>query len=153
MGFDLGTFPPAETIKLLALYLDFVAKTNDKRIGNYQQVTRFRANGIPSIGILGYYNRILKYAPCSTESLLGSLIYIRRICFNQEYFYNPTQSSDEIEQLQAQLQGTKLSASTDDKIVMDSYNIHRLIITAVLIATKFLSDEFYTNLHVASIYD
>ena len=66
---------------------------------------------------------------------------------------------NEIESMQRKFSSTHLNGSLgritsydQDPIVIDSYNIHRLLVTAALVAIKFLSDVFYTNLHVSSKY-
>jgi hypothetical protein len=152
MRFELITFPPTETIKLLAQYLTIVTKTNDMRIGNERKPTQFHAKSLPSIDILGYLNRILKYSPCGTECFLSILIYLKRISVHGELIYNGRRDSDDaIDELQEQLENTRLTASNTSRIIVDSYNIHRLIITSILLGIKFQSDVFYTNLHVSSL--
>eukprot|EP00834_Sanchytrium_tribonematis_P003857 NODE_165_length_14629_cov_0.605231.p11 type:complete len:127 gc:universal NODE_165_length_14629_cov_0.605231:7535-7155(-) len=37
------------------------------------------------------------------------------------------------------------------KIVINSFNIHRLVITAIMAGTKLLSDIFYTSKHYARV--
>lgn len=58
-----------------------------------------------------------------------------------------------MESLQSHLEDTHISAPPTavkkENIVLDSFNIHRLIITSALVSIKFLSDVFYTNLHVS----
>ncbi|KAI8901577.1 cyclin-domain-containing protein, partial [Globomyces pollinis-pini] len=120
MVFDLK-FPPQETIKLLANYLSFIVLKNDQRSDTQRNLTRFHARTIPSIDIVGYLTRILKYAPCGTEC-----------------------------ELELKLEGTFITKNSNP-IVIDSFNIHRLIISAALVSIKFLSDVFYTNLHISRV--
>lgn len=47
---------------------------------------------------------------------------------------------------------SKLSAdATGRTFVIDSYNIHRLVIAGVTVASKFFSDVFYTNSRYAKV--
>ncbi|KAI8339983.1 cyclin-domain-containing protein [Chlamydoabsidia padenii] len=85
------------------------------------RTTCFHARTIPSIDIETYLLRILKYCPCTNECFLSLLVYFDRMARN----------------------GTHLR--------LDSYNIHRLIICGVMIASKFFSDVFYTNVRYAKV--
>jgi hypothetical protein len=148
MPFDPQKFPAQETVQLMARYLVYATRYNDKQVvGCTRSPTRFHAKSIPSIDILGYLNRILKYAPCGTECFLAILIYLERISFNNEILYvNQDEVFEETDtDINSHLNG-KLS-----KVVLDSFNIHRFLITTALVSIKFLSDVFYTNLHISSI--
>ena len=116
-----------------------------------------------------YLSRILKYSPCSTESLLAILIYFERISVCSSLIFtstsnllqdttNTSQTSSPVDCMQRQLSSTHINGSEEriiscdqHAIVIDSYSIHRLLITAALVSIKFLSDVFYTNLHVSSM--
>jgi hypothetical protein len=41
--------------------------------------------------------------------------------------------------------------STGRAFVIDSYNVHRLVIAGVTVASKFFSDVFYTNSRYAKV--
>ncbi|KAG6821892.1 hypothetical protein H0H93_006888, partial [Arthromyces matolae] len=41
--------------------------------------------------------------------------------------------------------GTAMGRGTPGRLVIDSYNVHRLVIAGVTVASKFFSDVFYTN--------
>lgn len=65
-------------------------------------------------------------------------------------------NTPEVDSIQRQFSSTHINGSMEriiscdqPAVVIDSYNIHRLLITAALVAIKFLSDVFYTNLHVS----
>lgn len=146
MAFDL-TCPPLEIVKLMANYLNHITSINDQRPLGSRKPTRFHARTLPSIDMLGYLNRILKYAPCSSECLLGILIYLERISVNKQLSHYSTES--DIDEIQSRLESTQIS--TTESVILDSYNIHRLVITSALLSIKFLSDVFYTNLHVSRI--
>lgn len=86
-----------------------------------QVFSRFHAQTVPSISILSYMNRILKYAPCSNCVFISILVYLDRM------------------------------ARAKFPFLLCSSNIHRSIIVCVMVATKFASDVFYTNAHYAKV--
>ncbi|KAI8088873.1 cyclin-domain-containing protein [Halteromyces radiatus] len=81
----------------------------------------FHARAIPSIDIESYLLRIVKYCPCANECFLSLLVYFDRMARNRT------------------------------QLRLDSYNIHRLVICGVMIASKFFSDVFYTNTRYAKV--
>lgn len=84
-------------------------------------LTVFHALKVPSIGILQYLERIVKYASCSPECLVLALVYLDRI----------------VEQ--------------NPQIAISSLNVHRLLITAVMSAAKYHDDVFYNNAFYSKI--
>ncbi|CAO3674524.1 unnamed protein product [Rhizopus stolonifer] len=84
--------------------------------------TCFHARSVPSIDIQSYLNRIVKYCPCANECFLSLLVYFDRA----------TQQSKKL-------------------FTIDSYNIHRLIISGIMVASKFFSDVFFTNTRYAKV--
>ncbi|KAI7902627.1 cyclin-domain-containing protein [Cokeromyces recurvatus] len=129
--FDLAKYPTIDTIKLLASLLERMTIAND--ILNKQQCrslqpiyTRFHARLVPSIDIHSYLSRILKYCPCANECFLSLLVYFDRMSKNS-------------------------LAITGKPFMIDSFNIHRLIIAGVMVASKFFSDVFYTNTRYAKV--
>eukprot|EP01132_Coremiostelium_polycephalum_P003112 gene3112-3891_t len=69
---------------------------------------------LPAISVKDYLNRLYKYAPCSRECFIASLVYIDRL-------------------------------SIECGMLINSFNIHRILITCLLISTKYLDDIFYNN--------
>ena len=141
MPFDLQ-FSTEETIKIIASYLEFASRRNDKHSPKPIKLTRFHAKNIPSIGILGYLQRILKYSPCGTECFLALVIYLERISPAQEIVCNNLLASPDALEIDTH----------KESIQITSYNVHRLIIAAALVSIKFLSDVFYTNMHISSLF-
>ena len=152
---------PEQTIEWLARDLELRIATNDARRllrGQSQtRITRFHARTIPSIDLRGYLSRILKYAPCSPDCFLATLVYLERISVSSTT--SSTTGSlvgddgDDGEQgwVTQDIPGQPRHL-TKHKMVLSSYNIHRLLIAGTLIAVKFLSDVFYTNLHMSRTY-
>jgi len=86
----------------------------------------FHARNIPSISIEAYLLRILKYCPTTNEVFLSLLVYFDRM--------------------------SKMAADTfGGRFAIDSYNVHRLVIAGVTVASKFFSDVFYTNSRYAKV--
>ncbi|PHJ15757.1 cyclin2 related protein [Cystoisospora suis] len=85
------------------------------------EVTSFHAIKEPQISIHDYLERIAKYFGCSNECFVLSLVYIDRIL--------------------------KLHRDFNVSIL----NIHRLLITSVMLAAKFFDDVYYSNKHYARV--
>jgi len=87
----------------------------------------FHARTAPTISLESYLLRILKYCPTTNEVFVSLLVYFDRMA--------------------------KLAKeSTGHEFIIDSCNIHRLVIAGVTVASKFFSDVFYTNSRYAKVY-
>jgi len=86
----------------------------------------FHARNIPTISLEAYLLRILKYCPTTNEVFLSLLVYFDRM-------------------------SKLVGESTGRTFVIDSYNVHRLVIAGVTVASKFFSDVFYTNSRYAKV--
>jgi len=84
-------------------------------------ITRFHAVRAPDISIHDYLGRIQKYFGCSNECFVLSLVYIDRILKLHESF------------------------------TVSVLNIHRLLITSVMLAAKFFDDVYYSNAFYARV--
>ncbi|KAF8591552.1 cyclin-domain-containing protein [Ramaria rubella] len=86
----------------------------------------FHARNIPTITLEAYLLRILKYCPTTNEVFLSLLVYFDRM--------------------------SKLAFDATGKgFAIDSFNVHRLVIAGVTVASKFFSDVFYTNSRYAKV--
>lgn len=146
--FDLAKHPTKDTITMLTSLLEKVTKANDhpadlnnnsnsnsngsnsshrgrsRSLSHPSPYTCFHARSIPSISIHAYLSRILKYCPCANECFLALLVYFDRLS-KSNYGRQPLR--------------------------IDSFNIHRLIIAGVMIASKLFSDVFFTNTRYAKV--
>jgi hypothetical protein len=84
-------------------------------------LSKFHSVRAPAISIKDYLLRIAKYAACSGECFVLALVYIDRIIQN-----NPT-------------------------FIVNSLNIHRLLITGVMLAAKFYDDQYYNNAYFGKV--
>ncbi|TRM68565.1 cyclin-domain-containing protein [Schizophyllum amplum] len=153
---DIHSFPPADLLSLLAQLLTHIASANDEigasginaasaeadyhrapiwntlttasrqALATPSSTLTFHARNVPTISLEAYLVRILKYCPTTNEVFLSLLVYFDRM--------------------------SKLSLeATGRTFVIDSFNIHRLVIAGVTVASKFFSDVFYTNSRYAKV--
>lgn len=130
-------------------------------------VLAFHGKNVPSITILSYLSRIHKYCPTTYEVFLSLLVYFDRMTenFNRRYLSRTERSNsgtDSTASSETIVSGgdeprsptqTEDSAQQDlpQYFVVDSFNIHRLVIAGVTCASKFFSDVFYTNSRYAKV--
>jgi len=108
-------------LALLACVLNQLCNRNDRMPIDPTLVSKFHALRPPAIGILDYLDRIAKYAACSGECFVLALIYIDRIIQSNPSF------------------------------VVNSLNIHRLLITSVMLGAKFFDDQYFNNAYFAKV--
>lgn len=101
-------------------------------------VLAFHGTNIPGISLHAYLTRVLKYCPVTNEVFLSLLVYFDRIARKANNLQKKKKEKDENEE-------------SEQLFVMDSYNIHRLIILGITVSSKFFSDIFYKNLRYAKV--
>lgn len=100
-------------ITAISSLLQRVSETNDdlsRPFREHQRISAFNALAKPSISIRSYMERIFKYADCSDSCYIVAYIYLDRFIQKQPF------------------------------LPIDSFNVHRLIITSVLVSAKFMDD-------------
>lgn len=160
---DIHSYAQTDLLKLLASLLTQIASTNDAlastdpvhtlstfphlsppddstrasiwrsltsashaALANPASALTFHARNIPTITLEAYLLRILRYCPTTNEVFLALLVYFDRM--------------------------SRLAQETSGRtFVIDSYNVHRLVIAGVTVASKFFSDVFYTNSRYAKV--
>lgn len=100
-------------------------------------VLAFHGTNIPGISLNAYLTRVLKYCPVTNEVFLSLLVYFDRIAKKANNLKKNQDAGGE--------------ADGEQLFVMDSYNIHRLIILGITVSSKFFSDIFYKNLRYAKV--
>lgn len=98
-------------VPVLACVLNQLCLRNDRLPMSQKGLSKFHALRPPAISIKDYLQRVAKYAACSGECFVLALVYIDRIIQS-----NPT-------------------------FVVNSLNIHRLLITSIMLAAKFFDDQ------------
>jgi len=108
-------------VPVLACVLNQLCMRNDRLPMSRGAVSKFHALRPPAISIRDYLARVAKYAACSGECFVLALVYIDRI-------------------IQA-----------NPSFVVNSLNIHRLLITSVMLAAKFFDDQYFNNAYYAKV--
>ncbi|CAK9328538.1 unnamed protein product [Citrullus colocynthis] len=114
-------------ITFLSSVLQRVAKSNDDLNDNNDSATETQKNSAfhgltrPSISLQSYLERIFKYANCSNSCFIVAYVYLDRFAQRQPL------------------------------LPINSYNVHRLLITSVLVAAKFMDDLCYNNAFYARV--
>ncbi|CRH00480.1 cyclin, putative [Plasmodium relictum] len=103
------------------LYIPIVLDQIVKMNKKEGRITSFHASKVPEISIKNYVERIGKYIGCSNECFVLLMIYVDRII--------------------------KLHKD----ITLSLLCIHRIIITAAMIAAKFFDDLYYSNSFYAKV--
>ncbi|CCC67906.1 hypothetical protein NCAS_0A13480 [Naumovozyma castellii] len=154
---NIAEFPTNKLLEMLTALLDKIVKSNDKlnvSSSNSESIDdilrsednsnnayvgsilAFRGKHVPQISLHQYFQRIQKYCPTTNDVFLSLLVYFDRI---SKRCNNSVTSQGDSPTNKSQL------------FVMDSYNIHRLIIAGVTVCTKFFSDFFYSNSRYARV--
>ncbi|KAJ2343603.1 cyclin-like protein interacting with PHO85 [Coemansia erecta] len=134
MAFNLATTPVQETVQFVSAYLDDATgcsralelQAQDPSAHERQtSLTLFHARSVPTIDLETYISRILKYCPCQNEVFLSLVVYMQQLIDR--------------------------CARRRAPFTVDAYSIHRLVITAVTIGSKWFSDVFFTNSRYAKV--
>ncbi|KAL5212910.1 hypothetical protein ABZP36_023757 [Zizania latifolia] len=114
-------------VAALAGILERVAERNDAAATPAElaaaPASAFRATTKPGISVRAYVARIARFAGCSPACYVVAYIYLDRLL----------------------RRGRCLA------LAVDSYSVHRLLITAVLSAVKFMDDICYNNAYFAKV--
>ncbi|CUM67874.1 uncharacterized protein PRCAT00005585001 [Priceomyces carsonii] len=112
---------------------------DEKKNKYLANVLAFHGKNVPGISLHAYLARVLKYCPVTNEVFLSLLVYFDRIAKKANNLKKHENEGAEGDEMSEQL------------FVMDSYNIHRLIIAGITVSSKFFSDIFYKNLRYAKV--
>ncbi|KAF9668153.1 hypothetical protein SADUNF_Sadunf15G0099300 [Salix dunnii] len=111
-----------KVITFLSSLLQRVAESNDiSHQLHPQKISIFHGLTRPTISIQNYLERIFKYANCSPSCFVVAYVYLDRFAQRQSC------------------------------LPLDSFNVHRLLITSVLISVKFMDDIYYNNAFYAKV--
>ncbi|TQD96254.1 hypothetical protein C1H46_018163 [Malus baccata] len=110
-------------IAFMSSILERVSNSNDlnRRLEPTQKLSVFHSLTTPTISIHSYLQRIFKYADCSPSCFVVAYVYL-----------------DRFTQMQPLLP-------------IDSFSVHRLLITSVLVSAKFMDDNYYNNAYYARV--
>ncbi|XP_058086187.1 cyclin-U4-1-like [Magnolia sinica] len=111
-----------KVITFLSSLLQREAESNDlDRPFRPQRISVFHGLTKPSISVQSYLERIFKYANCSPSCFIVAYVYLSRFAHRQP------------------------------SLPVDSFNVHRLLITSVMVAAKFMDDICYNNAYYAKV--
>lgn len=110
-------------ITFLSSLLERIAESNDFSCGEFQaqKISAFHGLTRPTISLQSYLERIFKYANCSPSCYIVAYVYLDRF----------TQCQPDLP--------------------INSFNVHRLLITSVMVSAKFMDDMYYNNAHYAKV--
>ncbi|KAE8697499.1 Cyclin-U4-3 [Hibiscus syriacus] len=107
----------ANLITFLSSLLQKVVESNDVNCGvEAQKISVFHGLSRPTISIQNYLDRIYKYANCSPSCFIVAYVYL-----------------DWFSQRQPSLR-------------INSFNVHRLLITSVMVAAKYYNNAYYAKI-------
>ena len=164
---DITKLSTKKLIKMISTILEKLIKSNDElRERNetslndrtdddnsdesklVRSIKSFRGKHIPPIKLEQYFHRIQKYCPTNNLVLLAILIYFDRI----SKVLNGSKENESDPNISTHHHLLRnYDCKIEDKFLLDSYNIHRLIISAITVSTKFWSDFFYSNSRYAKV--
>ncbi|KAF5732271.1 cyclin-U4-1 [Tripterygium wilfordii] len=111
-----------KAISFLSTLLQRVAESNDlNRRVQSLKISVFHGLTRPPISIQSYLERIFKYANCSQSCFVVAYVYLDRF------------------------------AQKQPSLPINSFNVHRLLITSVLVSAKFMDDIYYDNAYYAKV--
>ncbi|KAJ6869427.1 cyclin-U4-1 [Populus alba x Populus x berolinensis] len=111
-----------KVITFLSSLLQRVAESNDFSHQLYpRKASIFHGLTRPTISIQNYLERIFKYSNCSPSCFVVAYVYLDRFSQRQSCF------------------------------PLNSFNVHRLLITSVLVSVKFMDDIYYNNAFYAKV--
>ncbi|KAE8038551.1 hypothetical protein FH972_011050 [Carpinus fangiana] len=109
-------------IAFLSSLLQRAVESNDlNRRLQPQQISVFHGLTRPTISIQSYLERIFKYANCSPSCFVVAYVYLDRFAQRQA------------------------------ALPINSFSVHRLLITSVMVAAKFMDDMYYNNAYYAKV--
>ncbi|GMN41070.1 hypothetical protein TIFTF001_010281 [Ficus carica] len=109
-------------ITFLSSLLGRVAESNDvNRRFETQKISVFHGLTRPTISVQSYLQRIFKYANCSSSCFVVAYVYLDRFTQSQPL------------------------------LPINSFNVHRLLITSVMVSAKFMDDLYYNNAYYAKV--
>ncbi|KAL1999558.1 hypothetical protein VTN02DRAFT_4348 [Thermoascus thermophilus] len=175
--YEISSMPVTDIIEMVAGLLTKITTTNDRQHDHVHRhipppegtaglspqatsVLAFHGKNVPSITILSYLSRIHKYCPTTYEVFLSLLVYFDRMTemVNRGHLQRLRRRATVPSQPPERGEPPSLSDPLPDDedslshfFVVDSFNIHRLVIAGVTCASKFFSDVFYTNSRYAKV--
>ncbi|EXC36981.1 hypothetical protein L484_000801 [Morus notabilis] len=117
---------PPKILQIVAYLLEKSIQKNERLLRvksriEVEIITIFHGSKAPAMSMKRYVERIFKYSNCSTSCYVFAYIYIERFLQKRASFY------------------------------LTSLTVHRLLITSVMLAAKFLDDATESNAYYAEV--
>lgn len=159
---NIADFPVEKLFKMLSLLLNKIINSNDELIDDFYPPLKpdkddifccFYGKYPPKITVEEYLFRIQTYCPTTNDIYISLLVYFDKIskrCHDytirndndHSILHNNNNNNHNI---------NNTSSKQSQTFVMDSYNIHRLLLAGITVGTKFSSDFFYSNSRYARV--
>jgi hypothetical protein len=110
-----------------ACILHQICAANDAQAHNHPRTAPFVGLEIPDIGVVDYCKRLRRYFNCSPSCFVTALMYIDQI-----------------------LTKTK-KATPEQRVVLDTLTIHRLVLVSMVLAVKYHEDNHYSQAYYAQV--
>ncbi|KAL6888580.1 hypothetical protein ACP4OV_009606 [Aristida adscensionis] len=140
--------PVPRVVAVLAGLLERAAERGDAEAsagggapGASASSSAFRGRTRPGIAVRRYAERIYRYAGCSPACFVVAYVYLDRLAQRrqEEHGGGGAENADGEAEADAAAVG------------VDSYSVHRLLITSVMVAAKFMDDIHYNNAYFARV--
>jgi len=110
-----------------ACILHRICAANDAQAHKHSRSAPFVGLEIPDIGVVDYCKRLRRYFSCSPSCFVTALMYIDQI-----------------------LTKTK-KADPEERVVLDTLTIHRLVLVSMVLAVKYHEDNHYSQAYYAQV--
>lgn len=120
----VGEMTEEMLVTALSSTLESMASRNNPvaKLPNYDETESvFFSVTKPEIATRLYVKRLVKYAQCSPSAFVVLLVYLERL------------------------------QAVNSKLMITAFNMHRLLITALMLAAKMLDDRCFSNAHYARV--
>ncbi|CCA69483.1 related to PCL6-cyclin like protein interacting with Pho85p [Serendipita indica DSM 11827] len=128
---------------------DHLTTASRVALSSHSSKLSFHARHIPQISLEAYLMRILKYCPTANATFVAVLVYFDRMCRMADNVENERHAASATEARENEMDSSPQKKKP--AFAIDSYNVHRLVIAGVTVASKFFSDVFYTNSRYAKV--
>ena len=126
-------------------------------------LNKFQSASIPDISLLDYISMIRQHCKCSDNCFIMALIYMNRIICNHAMYISTTTTTVAVntpnycytnnnEQPSPNCVTQAYSHHNAPNItIFTAYTAHRFILVCIILAIKFVDDEFYKNTYYAQV--
>jgi len=112
-------------VSVLACELERLCAVGDQQLpADRRLLTVFHTSCIPAISITQYLHRLARYTECSQEGLVQAVLHIHRVARGE---------------------------TGNAPFQVNAFNVHRLMLTALLCTSKWFDDHYFNNSFYAKV--